>query len=163
MVVFIVDNQLHFIGYVDESSVKEITDQVELLISHPSDYIEFHISSPGGSTRNAETIIYMLSTCGKSIHTYIHRTEYYTGVASAASVIVASVSHIKHIDSNATFLIHHARSTSGPVEDVDDIHFWLQQTDFDYETINELIKAETLLDANAALALKFVDDVLVVE
>lgn len=177
--VYTVDNQLWYIGFINAIGAKDVQDRVSFLqacaeesrcsahdvdelSTHPADILEFHISSSGGCLRAAELIIFALSSCGKSVHTYIHRSEVYSGVASAASVIVASVSHITYIDSDATFLIHHARGPSGPIEDPEDVHFWLERTDFDYETINELIKTEARLDARTALSLKFVDEVLIV-
>lgn len=161
MVVIVVDNQIHIIGDIDDSLSKEFLEKFDFALSFPSKQIELHISSPGGIISDAEDMLDKIRLSYKPVEVYIHNTsEYgkYTGVASIASVI-ASCASVKTIDYNATFMIHHAKLDGVVQENEEDIIYWMEKTDIDYEIVEHLIKTETKMDADTAKLFGFVDDI----
>ncbi len=164
MVVIQKDNQVHLIDSINQNIVKEFKKLFENALDKPANNVELHLSSPGGSVYSAEKIIDILMTSYKPILLFIHNTlSYggYSGIASAATVI-ATYCTKKYIDSNATFLIHHARNTdTGQViYDEDNILFWMQQTGQDYNKIKKYMKNETKINSLNALIDGFVDDII---
>lgn len=156
---YIKDNRVYLIDEITDISAEKCIEHIELASYYDSDIIELHISSPGGLVASAQGIIDMIKSINKPIYSYIHNSYIYNGVASAASVIVSNT-HIKHIDNDAIFMIHHSSIKNKIIEDDDDILYWMQYTNLDFETINYLIKNEVKNDANTTLNLGFVDKIL---
>ena len=152
-------NQVHFIGDIRQAIQDPFIEALQNAATYPSEIIELHICSPGGTIETTENILYVMRTIGKPIYSYIHNTPFYSGVASAASVIISNTHH-RYMYRNATFMIHHARIAGNVIEDEDDILYWMQHTDYDYDVLNDLIKKEKELSATETHQLGFVDEII---
>lgn len=155
-------NQIYINGTIDLQLARDFLEKYELALSFPYDNLELHISSAGGDVNAAELICNTLQLSYKPVDIYIHRgykKNDYPGVASAASVIT-QFGRKKIIDKDATFLIHHSRSILGIKHDVEDVYFWMERTGLDYDTVQNLLLTEPKLDAETALNLGFVDEIL---
>lgn len=158
MSVIVIRNQIHIIGQIDNQLANTFIDQFNLALSYPAKNIELHMCSPGGSISSTEKMLDVIKLSYKPIFFYIHNTNYYTGVASAASVIASYTKKIS-IDVDATFMIHHARVNNKVIDNDEDVLYWMEKTDMDYDIINNLVKNETVMNADLAQSLGFVDTI----
>lgn len=159
MSVIVYNNQIHIIGYIDDSLASNFSEKIEIAASYPAETIELHISSPGGSMHSTEQMLDKMTIADKTIISYIHNAELYggeKGVCSAASVLVSKTDY-KIIDYNAIFMVHHASVNGVVQENEDDIIYWIEKTGMDYDIINNLFKTETKMTSDVAKALGFVD------
>lgn len=159
MPVIAIGNQIHLLGNIDDKTANEFTEKYSVVLAHPSDEIELHISSKGGLIDPAERILAQILLSHKPVYAFIHNTSLYdfcSGVCSAASVI-ASHAIIKTIDFNATFMIHHSKTDGKIQEDEEDILFWMEKSQLPYDVTKSLIKTEKVMDAETAFSLGFVD------
>jgi len=158
MSVDILHNQIHIIGIIDDVLARKFIEKFDLVLSDPLPNVELHISSLGGLIPAMEDMLVKIQLSYKPIEVYIHNTFVYSGVASAASVI-ASFASVKTIDFNATFMIHHGCHDNAVVEKEEDIIFWMEKTELDYDVVDHLLKAETVMDANLASLFGFIDNI----
>ena len=157
-------NRIYINSQIDFKIAKQFNDLFELACSQPLfDNVELYIASPGGEVNACELICNTIQLSYKPVDVYIvdkiQGKKGYNGVASGASVI-ASFCRKKIIDKDATFLIHHSRSMLGIKHDVEDVYFWMERTGLDYDTVQNLLLTEPKLDAETALNLGFVDEIL---
>jgi ATP-dependent protease ClpP protease subunit len=160
--LFVQDNEIHMLGYMNEISYILLYNLFEIAIRSDKPTIDIHISSQGGFISELDKVIMLIQSCEKPIHAYIHNTKYYdiySGVASAASVLVSFCRQV-FIDEDATFMIHHSRRNilgiTKIIENEEDIIYWMERTNQPYDIINYLVKNEVTFDAITAKNLGFV-------
>jgi hypothetical protein len=159
MVVLLNENKIIFVDDINVETANQFQHFFSLAMSTNHDCIELHISSGGGKINAANQIIDCIQLSYKPVHAYIHNgvsENGYPGVASAAAVIVSYCSFIS-MDDDAIFMIHHARSPNNQIlKDELDIIFWMEKTNFDYETIKMCLETEKKCIASEALFFNFI-------
>lgn len=164
MTILLNQNKIILLGEITENLAFSFRQLFQLAVITNDPIIELHISSDGGDVNAANSIMDIIQLSYKPVHAFIHNTHFQTGitgVASAASVIVTYCTKI-FIDHDASFLIHHARNNSRGIikQDVEDVLFWMQKTDLDFDTISYLLNSEKNMNANEAICYGFVDEII---
>lgn len=166
----------HF--YID-STIGDLSEEM-ISSKHVSNFIKqnqsadelvIHINSPGGDVVEGFAIYDLLTNSGKKITTRVEGQAY-----SIASVIMLAGS-VRQITENSRVGIHNPLLNSAGVEgmEADEIikvgqevkqienkaaDFYAKKTGLDISVVSEMMKEDTAMDANKALELKFVTEIV---
>ncbi len=129
---------------------------------HAGKPVRLHINSPGGSLIDAFAIYDFVKLQG------YHLSAYISGIAASAATVVAAAAKESFIGEHSYFFIHnpyYAGGKSGVQTDLDKmkndlLDIYHRKTGLDKKRISAMMDAETLLNAEEALEMGFVDGIV---
>lgn len=129
---------------------------------HAGKPVRLHINSPGGSLIDAFAIYDFVKLQG------YHLSAYISGIAASAATVVAAAAKESFIGEHSYFFIHnpyYAGGKSGGQTDLDKmkndlLDIYHRKTGLDKKRISAMMDAETLLNAEEALEMGFVDGIM---
>jgi ATP-dependent Clp protease, protease subunit len=129
---------------------------------HAGKPVRLHINSPGGSLIDAFAIYDFVKLQG------YHLSAYISGIAASAATVVAAAAKESFIGEHSYFFIHnpyYAGGKSGGQTDLDKmkndlLDIYHRKTGLDKRRISAMMDAETLLNAEEALEMGFVDGIV---
>lgn len=123
--------------------------------------VDIHINSPGGSLIDAFAIYDMVKLQGYRMNAYI------SGIAASAATVVSMAAQKTYIGEHSYYFIHDPYYSSGEGPDTDlhkmkadIIHIYAAKTGLPADQLAEMMSEETLLSAQEALELGFVDGIV---
>ncbi|CAN5432508.1 hypothetical protein BH09BAC1_BH09BAC1_16370 [soil metagenome] len=129
---------------------------------HAGKPVRLHINSPGGSLIDAFAIYDFVKLQG------YHLSAYISGIAASAATVVAAAAKESFIGEHSYYFIHnpyYAGNKSGAQTDLDKmkndlLDIYQRKTGLDKKRISAMMDAETLLSAEEALEMGFVDGIV---
>ncbi len=154
-----IDNEIGEFGITARQFLNEIKP-------HAGKPVRLHINSPGGSLIDAFAIYDFVKLQG------YHLSAYISGIAASAATVVAAAAKESFIGEHSYFFIHnpyyaggsHAKGV-GMQGDLDKmkndlLDIYQRKTGLDKNRISAMMDAETLLSAEEALEMGFVDGIV---
>jgi len=174
----ITSNDVYFYSDVNNESCfmlnKSISDlSKQLLISQVTfnlqsvPHINLYINSDGGELFGALSIIDRIKTNKVPVHSYVE------GLVASASTLISISCHKRFIRKNSIMLVHQIRSWFGGTYEnfVDENknlelltntvrNLYLQNTKFEEDVLNELLKRDIYLNADDAIKYGLADEII---
>lgn len=123
--------------------------------------VDIHINSPGGSLIDAFAIYDMVKLQGYKM------TAYISGIAASAATVVSMAAEKTFMGEHSYYFIHDPYYSSGEGPDADlskmkadIIHIYAAKTGLPADQLSEMMSEETLLSAQEALEMGFVDGIV---
>ncbi len=150
-----IDNEIGEFGI----SARQFLNELKPHVGKP---VRLHINSPGGSLIDAFAIYDFVKLQG------YHLSAYISGIAASAATVVAAAAKESFIGEHSYFFIHnpyYAGGKSGVQTDLDKmkndlLDIYHRKTGLDKKRISAMMDAETLLNAEEALEMGFVDGIV---
>jgi ATP-dependent protease ClpP protease subunit len=150
-----IDNEIGEFGI----SARQFLNELKPYAGKP---VRLHINSPGGSLIDAFAIYDFVKLQG------YHLSAYISGIAASAATVVAAAAKESFIGEHSYFFIHnpyYAGGKSGVQTDLDKmkndlLDIYHRKTGLDKKRISAMMDAETLLNAEEALEMGFVDGIV---
>lgn len=150
-----IDNEIGEFGITARQFLNELKP-------HAGKPVRLHINSPGGSLIDAFAIYDFVKLQG------YHLSAYISGIAASAATVVAAAAKESFIGEHSYFFIHnpyYAGGKNGLQSDLDKmkndlLDIYHRKTGLDKKRISSMMDAETLLSAEEALELGFVDGIV---